>query len=104
MSSASASESHPAAAASATASSAEAVHANTQSAETQDQPPVEEHKKHGLGGFIEKLTHPLHHHEDKGKQSVDHAHAHDHEHAVPEKPSDGSGHLAPGGSALGGIM
>ncbi|KAJ7192092.1 hypothetical protein GGX14DRAFT_578400 [Mycena pura] len=92
-----------------TAAAPTGAHAHTQpatSAETQ--PPVDEHRKHGLGlgALVEKLAHPLHDREAAGK-SADHAHGHTDTVsvpvAVPELPSDGPAHLAPGGSAVGGI-
>ncbi|KAK6987489.1 hypothetical protein R3P38DRAFT_3101415, partial [Favolaschia claudopus] len=59
-------------------------------------------EKHGLGALVEKIVHPTHH--------GDHTHSHTDTVSVPvaqpEKPSDGvaGAHLAPGGSAVGGIL
>nr|GAT43262.1 predicted protein [Mycena chlorophos] len=76
------------------------------------QPPVEhteEHKKHGLGAIVEKITHPLHHHDDKGKHPEGTAHTTATEDtpsvpvAVPEQPSDGAAKLQPAGG-VGGVL
>ncbi|KAF7354262.1 hypothetical protein MVEN_01114200 [Mycena venus] len=70
-----------------------------QTAQT-EAPPTDSHKKHGVGALIEKIVHPIH--------GSDHTHSHTEAVsvpvAVPEKPSDGGAHLAPGGSAVGGIL
>ncbi|KAJ6534110.1 hypothetical protein B0H19DRAFT_1080613 [Mycena capillaripes] len=67
--------------------------------EPDTEPPVE-HRKHGIGALVEKIVHPKH--------GGDHTHSHTDTVsvpvAVPEKPSDGQAHLAPGGSAVGGIL
>ncbi|KAJ6496117.1 hypothetical protein C8R45DRAFT_1211800 [Mycena sanguinolenta] len=62
-----------------------------------------EHTKHGLSAIIDKIVHPHGHSKDHHK---DHSHpdAPSVEVAVPATASDGQAHLAPGGSAVGGIL
>ncbi|CAK5266328.1 unnamed protein product [Mycena citricolor] len=63
----------------------------------------EPHKKHGVSAIVDKIIHP-------------HGHAHHKSHeaktedvpsvpvAVPQEASDGPAHMAPAGSAVGGVL
>ncbi|KAJ7793956.1 hypothetical protein B0H14DRAFT_2622330 [Mycena olivaceomarginata] len=66
------------------------------------EPPVE-HKKHGIGAIVDKIVHP-HGHSKTPSQSHTHADTESVPVAVPAAPSDGPAHIAPGGSAVGGIL
>ncbi|KAJ7055345.1 hypothetical protein C8F01DRAFT_1245289 [Mycena amicta] len=64
-----------------------------------------QHKKHGIAGFVDKLVHPSHghtqaEHASKDKEESKSKSAQNIPVAVPEKPSDGLAHLAPGGSGV----
>ncbi|KAJ7876012.1 hypothetical protein B0H13DRAFT_2347816 [Mycena leptocephala] len=81
-----------------TAAAPQTADTNPQSVPTTE-PPVE-HRKHGVSALVEKIVHPT--------RAGDHTHSHTDTVsvpvAVPGAPSDGPAHLAPGGSAVGGIM
>ncbi|KAJ7445066.1 hypothetical protein FB451DRAFT_1568205 [Mycena latifolia] len=91
----------PTATASTSAAAPQAAAAPTQTqTQVETHPPVDPPKKHGVAAIIEKIVHPIH--------GSNHEHSHTDAVsvpvAVPEKPSDGNAHLAPGGSAVGGMQ
>ncbi|KAJ7078040.1 hypothetical protein B0H15DRAFT_933867 [Mycena belliarum] len=71
-----------------------------------DEPP----KKHGVAALVDKIVHPYGAHAQNDaaahaqKDAAAHADTTSVPVAVPAAPSDGPAHLAPGGSAVGGIM